>query len=617
MQLQEDNLPKVIILGAGMGGLAAAHELLEPERAYTVEIYEKNQVPGGKARSTTPPPTSPNGKPGLPNEHGFRFFPGFYRHVYDTMQRINTGNDTVADHLVQAKDIIFARAGEPALILPARAPQPFSDWLTFTIQLYKFHQKFPLPREKIWIFIKKIICFLGSGKKRREHTYDETKWSDYIEADKHGDEYKKFLANGLTRSLVAMQPERASTLTVATILAQVLLDILDPGKKADRVLDGPTSEIWIEPWMKHLRKIGNAGQRRFFEYFEHEVISLEYDNQANRIVSATVKNLQTGADLQVGSAADHFICALPVEVVQKLLTPTIKIAANISGIDQLCTRWMTGVLTYINRDIKEPNGHVIYLDSPWALTSIDQQQFWKNNGTDISETYGNGNVKDIVSAIISEWEMPGKYVAKKAKETANQDEIFTEVWEQIKAHRDAWPSKEGRLEHKDKVHMWLDTAIGGFGSIPLTNTEPLLVNVVGSHKHRPEAVTLVPNLFLASDYVHTHTDLATMEAANESARRAVVGILDMDDPTKIISRPNVFPLKEPVAFDWLKKLDDEQFEFDMDTGGKPRPPLICDLLEKIPLHSFIEVVEGYMDPSELLPSDIQGGLGFLPGPSSS
>jgi uncharacterized protein with NAD-binding domain and iron-sulfur cluster len=36
----------------------------------------------------------------------------------------------------------------------------------------------------------------------------------------------------------------------------------------------------------------------------------------------------------------------------------------------------------------------------------------------------------------------------------------------------------------------------------------------------------IPNLFLASDYVRTHTDLATMEGANEAARRAVNGLLD-------------------------------------------------------------------------------------------
>src|SRR5262249_55787023 len=41
-----------------------------------------------------------------------------------------------------------------------------------------------------------------------------------------------------------------------------------------------------------------------------------------------------------------------------------------------------------------------------------------------------------------------------------------------------------------------------------------------------EATAACQILFLASDYVRTYTDLATMEGANEAARRAVNGILD-------------------------------------------------------------------------------------------
>ena len=57
-------------------------------------------------------------------------------------------------------------------------------------------------------------------------------------------------------------------------------------------------------------------------------------------------------------------------------------------------------------------------------------------------------------------------------------------------------------------------------------SEPLLVNLVDTWAMRPEATTAIPNLFLASDYVRTYTDLATMEGANEAARRAVNGLLD-------------------------------------------------------------------------------------------
>jgi len=52
-----------------------------------------------------------------------------------------------------------------------------------------------------------------------------------------------------------------------------------------------------------------------------------------------------------------------------------------------------------------------------------------------------------------------------------------------------------------------------------TNAEPLLENYVDTWRLRPEAVTRIPNLFLASDYVRTFTDLATMEAAAPRCER--------------------------------------------------------------------------------------------------
>ena len=76
------------------------------------------------------------------------------------------------------------------------------------------------------------------------------------------------------------------------------------------------------------------------------------------------------------------------------------------------------------------------------------------------------------------------------------------------------------------IDRFLDPAIVFPNPTGAANLEPLLVNTAGSWADRPDAVTRIGNLFLASDYVRTHTDLATMEAANEAARRAVNGILD-------------------------------------------------------------------------------------------
>src|SRR5437016_13277566 len=77
---------RVAVLGGGVGGLSAAHELIE--RGFEVSVYERNQVLGGKARSLAVPNTGTGGRKDLPGEHGFRFFPAFYRHLPDTMMRI-------------------------------------------------------------------------------------------------------------------------------------------------------------------------------------------------------------------------------------------------------------------------------------------------------------------------------------------------------------------------------------------------------------------------------------------------------------------------------------------------------------------------------------------------
>ncbi len=86
-----------------------------------------------------------------------------------------------------------------------------------------------------------------------------------------------------------------------------------------------------------------------------------------------------------------------------------------------------------------------------------------------------------------------------------------------------------------------------------TNLEPLLVNVIDSWRCRPDAVTEIPNLFLAADFVRTHTDLACMEAANEAARRAVNGIIKRSSAA--VQRCEVWPLKEPVVFAPFKAID--------------------------------------------------------------
>src|SRR5215203_3728245 len=113
---------RVIILGGGVGGMSAAHELAE--RNFEVTVYETRPIAGGKARSMGMPGSGTGGRRDLPGEHGFRFFPGFYRHLPDTMRRIPIAGqpDGVLANLVPARQVQIARAGGFEIVSPAHFP---------------------------------------------------------------------------------------------------------------------------------------------------------------------------------------------------------------------------------------------------------------------------------------------------------------------------------------------------------------------------------------------------------------------------------------------------------------------------------------------------------------
>jgi uncharacterized protein with NAD-binding domain and iron-sulfur cluster len=397
-------------------------------------------------------------------------------------------------------------------------------------------------------FAGRLACFLTSGKQRRMAKYEKQDWYDFIGVASRGSAYGRILARGITLMLVAMKPDVASTRTVGTILVQLLIDILDPSRRSDRLLKAPTNDAWIDPWIASLQAAGvslNLGM---------EVQTLDFD--ATGITGVRFTDAST-------RSADYYVLALPVEIARTVLSPALKAQAGIGGIDSLQVSWMNGVLFYLDQDIELSHGHAIYADSPWALTGISQQRFW--TGLSLAD-YGQGNVQGILSTVISDWDTAGTAVVNKPARFCTAQEIKDEVWAQLVLHHaNADPSAQlGGVT----VHDWfLDPAITP-SAAGATNDEPLLINNVDSWKDRPEATTLVPNLFLASDYVRTNSDLACMEGANEAARRAVNGILAASGSTAPICA--IYELREPSFFEAAQAADDIAFAIDPDST-----PALC------------------------------------------
>jgi uncharacterized protein with NAD-binding domain and iron-sulfur cluster len=523
-------MTQVAILGGGVAGLTAAHELAE--RGFGVTVLEARDIPGGKARSLPVPGSGTGGRDDLPAEHGFRFFPGFYRHLPDTMRRIPLSGGTVADRLTGATRILLAQAdGRNEIIAAAHAPENLDDLAVLSRSLLEVMTGLGIPPEEHAWLMDRILTLLTSCDARRYKQWDLQSWWVYVRAEQRSPAFRKFLADGLTRTLVAARAREISARTGGLILAQLLFDLTRAGGRADRVLDAPTNEAWIDPWVAHLRSLG---------------VDLRLSTPVEGI---TVRDGRiAGVTTPAGTVtADFYVAALPVEVFRLLAGPPLRaLEPRLAALDRLATRWMNGVLFYLDRDVPLVHGHAIYVDSEWALTSISQAQFWRE---DLSG-YGDGRVKGILSVDVSDWQMPGRRTGKVAAR-CSREEIRTEVWDQLTDHLNDGP--EPVLDERHVLAWFLDPAIEFPNPSEATNAEPLLINTAGSWADRPDAPTRIPNLLLAADYVRTFTDLATMEGANEAARMAVNTILGATGSRA--PRCAIYPLREPPVLAPARKLD--------------------------------------------------------------
>jgi uncharacterized protein with NAD-binding domain and iron-sulfur cluster len=550
---------KVIILGGGVAGMSAAHELVE--RGFEVHVYERKAIPGGKARSVSKQHTGTNGRKDLPGEHGFRFFPRFYKHLPDTMKRIPFGNNPhgVYNNLIDTTRLEYPRAGKAPIVFTDKFPTTLAGWKLIFKDAFKVDFGFKPGEEEY--FAERLWQILTSCEDRRLDEYEKIGWWTFVGAGSRSEAYQKYLAGGLTRSLNACKAQLASTKTIGDILVQLMLDMMTPGVSSDRLLNGPTNEVWIGPWLDYLRKNG-------VHYHLNSI--LKTINCENGVITgATI--LQNGNTVE--AQGDYYIVAVPIEVMATLITPELLAGdPTLQGIIDIRqnVQWMNGIQFYLKEDVPLVHGHELYVDSPWALTSVSQAQFWKNYPL---TGYGDGTVKGVLSVDISEWEVAGseKHTGKKIAKQCTHAQIAAETWQQLK------DSLGPTVLSDELLHSWfIDPDIVPVAHNPAqkeTDTEPLLVNYINSWQYRPDAYTRIPNLFLAADYVRTYTDLATMEGANEAARRATNAIIDASGANAEMCK--LWNLHEPDLLALWRRADQKRYDQALPWNGKLDLPSGC------------------------------------------
>lgn len=532
---------RVTVLGGGMAGLTVAHELAE--RGFEVTVFEPTAW-GGKARSIPVVGTGAGGRQDLPGEHGFRFFPGFYHHIPDSMERTPFGSNAkgVKDNLVAAQGGKFLRGGDRAdAFIFGIGPDPqalltldgLRRYLTETLKGQN------VPPDELAYFVTRLLVFLTSSRERRFGQWENMSWWDFVGAATRSPDYQHVLAAGLTRNLVAAKETLASTRTIGNMGEAFVYTMMGAGANGaiDRVLSLPTNEAWIDPWMALLRTLGV----RFVTGYG--LASYEVGS-GGRLTAVHVTN-------GVGTyrhESDWFVSAMPVDKATAFLGgPMLARDPSLANLNRLQTDWMVGIQYYLKKKVTLTKGHITFIDSPWALTALTQGDFWASR--DFPRDYGDGVAVDCLSVDISNWDAKGILYGKTAKECSPQ-EVANEVLAQIRYHHTM-----GELFEPSDIHSWfLDPGVVYNATTGRnTNDTPLLVNTAGSWKDRPGVTTKIPNFFLTGDFVRTNIDLATMEGANESGRRAANAILDLTGSTA--ARAKIFTLWENPALVPLQKVD--------------------------------------------------------------
>jgi uncharacterized protein with NAD-binding domain and iron-sulfur cluster len=490
---------KVIIIGAGISGLTVAHELVE--KGFEVEVYEKDPLAGGMARSTR---TSK----GVPSEHSWRGYAPFYFNAFEIMSRIPI-KQKLPDYERTERDVITFKGQKYDLtdFVPKHPGGTIIKRMLSTDD----------PLEKVWKdndvawhmknpYVLSILEKYKIGSDVPPDVLDNLAKSEIdfklLTNKREGDTNINFIDYPYLAYLFIkysiVNKRRTNDTKLIDVLwplretskAYLLDYVSGPGYGFDKntisanhyfcfafqqfytgnrswqVMNQPTSEAWIDPWVEHLTSKG------VHFHFNSELTSL------------TPGGAIINGELVKG---DEYVSAIPPEIKK----PNDQISFRLG----------------FNKKISFESHNIAFvlLDSEYNITFYPQDEHWSkdvNLGPVVSLWSGtiiNGKnavklrPKELIEEIKKQV-LQSKYIQE---HIVGADIVYSEIFEDW-----YWDSKLGRLVSK----------------------HPKWVNQV--NEVRPLNTTEYPNVWNAGAHTKTTIDVWSMESAVESGKLASNLILE-------------------------------------------------------------------------------------------
>jgi hypothetical protein len=425
----------------------------------------------------------------------------------DNVRRVVTQGTTVAD--------------KPSLVFPREMPRSLAEFFSILSQLAQLG----LPAQDITFFQSRLLRFLVTSPLRRARELQNMSSYDFFVArDGNGVPQYAYspsfdaLLREMPRVLVAFDPRWGDARTNITSYLQLYLNMDRRDDKADGVLNGPTTESWLDHWYRHLIALGvrfvrgaaarldpptvdpsqppHLRPRVQISLTDGTRLSPSYtvvavDSPAAEWISSALRATGTGGTV---AGLDGFTTLPPPPdgplQAQATRPQTRRDPYALDEVGRV--PWdrfqtMTGIQFYFDTEFQLLRGHMYYAGAEWGLSSINQHGLWQNRPILLRD----GHVS-VLSVDIADFNTPSRHLVDglgrgKAARDCTPDEIAAEVWRQIVTALTS--DVDNAPEELLPWPVWyaLDRGLDtdeGTGRVA-RNESPYLVPIVGDWENRP------------------------------------------------------------------------------------------------------------------------------------
>ena len=524
--MKKREMKSVVIFGAGIGGLSAAHELVQ--LGYTVSVYEALDQPGGFFRSSR---LSQNN---MPAEYSWHGMGPWYHNAFDLMQKIpfsEKGN---------IYDLALSRPLDFGIFPDTDKAQFYDEGLKSIPKMFRMNK---------WEFIKWSYLMLKTwtSNNRSKIKYDKINEAQAWKSLLKDKAYKTW--RSCFGPWIGSDWSKVSLHTTGEFFKKQLITRPIHQHKADQdgpawvqgagigwlLFKGPSSEYWFDPWIKYLE------EKDVKFYWKKALTKLEFDGI--NIISALCGEEQIQGDIYI-LAINPFITADILSGTPALeRQEELKLFKNlIQGGPHIQVSFRLA----FSEEIKLPRKRtaVVVSDSEFNLTLFAEEQVWDKD-VDLGQ-----DIKSLWTGTSCISSVPGR-IYHKPVNNCTKEEFIEEVKAQILScgalNELIMEANNGRgLKEFTiiKIEVWHEWKFSSEGIKPL---QPKWVNSTNTQAYLPAQKTPVSNLFLAGAHTKTQAQVWSIEGAVESGRRAAKAI---DIRVKVLDQYH------PIWIKSLSKIDD-------------------------------------------------------------